>query len=419
MKIETIYKHFLIIPVTHLPVVAEDETFLGLLAKEKVIIDMADLSLQDQEYDKIPEHLLDFNISESIIYYFQKNRTIPVLNILAQKIGSWEKPRFLAEVSTLTHKEFPEEEINAEEEPEEQSTTEDDNSDVRQTIIRYIEMVLENFPDPLFATDKEGKTTFYNEFFEKHILTIPFFKDSISFAEKYFRDLNRDLISHYLQLQEDEQSSEKIPTLQVFVQNLNKSVRVITLREKNRVQGFLYHILESPQNNNNSIKKFPSIEEAFRKKMPLNEILKEIEIHYIYHCLQENKNNISHTANQLEIPRSTLQNRIKQLNIQKHFPELAETPIQRGRKTREKNKTKEKKIDSKKNIQKDLLKSSSDFIIELSLSNTQSEPLPENLVGSTQDKEIINKASRETELEKSSISTSTKSSNVKKTLNSK
>lgn len=374
MKIETIYKHFLIVPVTHLPVVTEEETFVGLLSKEKVIMDMADLSLQDQEFDKIPEHLLDFNISESIIYYFQKNRTIPVLNVLAQKIGSWEKPRFLAEVSTLTTDEIEETPVETTEEEPEDELESEDNSNVRQTIIRYIEMILENFPDPLYATDKEGKTTFFNENFEKKVLTIPFFKDSISFAEKYFRDLNRDLISLYVKKKNSDSDTTNIPTLQAFVKNIDKFIRIITLKDRNRIQGFLYHIIEPALNEKKKQElQFPSLEQAYLNQTPLSDILREVEMHYIYQSLKENENNISHTAAILGIPRSTLQNRIKQLNIHEHFKNLQKSKIPRSKKLKEKSSFSEKNIDINPDEIDNQLKLNNQPIIELSLNDIQPE----------------------------------------------
>lgn len=85
MKIESIYKHFMVTPVSHLPVVDENSDIVGLISKEKVLMEMSDIASSGQEYEKIPEQFLDFNITEGVIYYFQNNRTIPVINHLSQK----------------------------------------------------------------------------------------------------------------------------------------------------------------------------------------------------------------------------------------------------------------------------------------------------------------------------------------------
>ncbi|MCP5499717.1 MAG: transcriptional regulator [Leptospiraceae bacterium] len=335
MKIETIYKHFLLSPVSHLPLVDEDGKFIGLISKEKVMMDMADLSLQGLEFEKVPEHFIDFSFNESLIYYFQNNRTIPVLNVFSEKVGSWEKPRFLAEISSLS-KELPEE--VEEKEPEEETKPEEKViPDSRQTIYKYIEIILENFPDPLFSTDKEGKTTFFNENFEKKILSISFFKDSISMAERYFKELNRDMISHFLKERDaDEKIGMQLPPIQAMVKNLGKIVRIITLKSEKKVIGFLYHFIE-PQNQfirSGNYTSIPSAEQAFAMKTPLEKILQEIECSYIYNTLKQNKMNISHTASQLGIPRSTLQNKIKQLEILEKYDIKMEEPIPRKRSNR-------------------------------------------------------------------------------------
>ena len=44
MKIESIYKHFMVTPVSHLPVVDENSDIVGLISKEKVLMEMADVA---------------------------------------------------------------------------------------------------------------------------------------------------------------------------------------------------------------------------------------------------------------------------------------------------------------------------------------------------------------------------------------
>jgi transcriptional regulator with PAS, ATPase and Fis domain len=156
MKIESIYKHFMVTPVSHLPVVDENSDIVGLISKEKVLMEMADVASTTEEYEKIPEQFLEFNITESVIYYFRNNRTIPVINTLSQKVDSWEKPRFLAEVSKLTSHTPSIKTENIETESEEMTES-------KSAIYKFMSMVLASFPDALFATDKEGVTTFYNE----------------------------------------------------------------------------------------------------------------------------------------------------------------------------------------------------------------------------------------------------------------
>ena len=144
MKIESIYKHFMVTPVSHLPVVDENSDIVGLVSKEKVLMEMADVSSTSEEYERIPELFLEFNITEGVIYYFQNNRTIPVINTLAQKVDTWEKPRFLAEVSKLTNKSPVLKTENKESDGEELSEN-------KQAIFQFMSLLLASFPDALYG----------------------------------------------------------------------------------------------------------------------------------------------------------------------------------------------------------------------------------------------------------------------------
>lgn len=315
MKIEGIYKFFLTYPVSHIPVIDDKEALKGLVSKDKVKMEMADLDLEGREYETIPEHLYDNIFSENIIFYFKRNLTIPIINEVGLKAGAWEKPRFLAEAANLN--------TTPEDEPTKEEPNKEELSENKLAIYKYMEVILENFPDPLFSTDKDGSATFFNERFEKVILSKPLFRDSVTVAEKYMKELNRDLFSLYLKNNElDEKKGTDYPIIQAFVQNISLNVRVITLKNANRVIGFLYHFFEvldkSKLMNSNGIK-FPSIEDLFQMNVPLESMMSEIESNYIYQSLKKNQNNISHTALELGVPRSTLQNKIKTLNIFKKF----------------------------------------------------------------------------------------------------
>lgn len=329
MKIESIYKHFMVTPVSHLPVVDENSEIVGLVSKEKILMEMADVSSTSEEYERIPEQFLEFNITEGVIYYFQNNRTIPVINTLSQKVDTWEKPRFLAEVSKLTTK-APVLKTDS------SSTDEQELTENKQAIFQFMSLVLSSFPDALFATDKEGVTTFYNEKFELDILGRGVFRDSISYAEKYFRELNQDLFANYLKTHElDESRKATMPIIQAYVKDLHLVLRIITLKNEQIITGFLYHFIE-PQTRMNRMNEegfsFPSVEEAFQMNVPLETLIEEIESHYIFQKLKKNDENISHTASELGIPRSTLQNKIKLLKINQKFKREISSPIPRKRK---------------------------------------------------------------------------------------
>jgi len=322
-------------PVSHFPILGEDGVSIGLLSRDKISREMADLDSSGVEYETIPEHLLSYEITDSIIKYFQNHRTIPVLNIYAQRVDTWEKPRFLAECSDLLNKKSSEKPSIIQEKNEPQSS----ESANKMLIYKYSELILQNFPDALFSTDKDGNTTFYNEKFEKHILAKHIFRDSITLAEKYFKELNRDLISEYLKSVElDESSNTQFPVLQAYIKNIDFTVRIVTLKGDDKVLGFLYHLSEPtkseiiPDEIISKSSDFISIEEAFEEEYSLNQLLKEVEAGYILKSFKKNHENISHTANALGIPRSTLQNRIKYLELSDKLGRDPESPIPRLKK---------------------------------------------------------------------------------------
>jgi hypothetical protein len=351
MKIESFYKFFLMTPVAHFPVVGEDGSAVGLLSKEKISREMADLESVGIEYEVIPDHLLTYEITDSIVLFFQTHRTIPVLNIFGQRIDTWEKPRLLAECSDLLTKKNP---------PKQEQKTDSIDIDIPDSsnkllIYKFMELILRSFPDALFSTDKDGNTTFYNEKFETSILSKHIFRDSITIAEKYFRELNRDLISEYFKTTDvNENSSMSLPILHAFVKNINMIVKIVTLKGDDKVIGFLYHLIESEsdqiEKDDHSQSEFPIIEKAFQSGVSLSEILKDVESSYILKSFKLNHENISHTASSLGIPRSTLQNRIKYLGLSNKMARDPETPVPRQRReSRTNGTTKTKNQQEKKN----------------------------------------------------------------------
>ena len=348
MKIESFYKFFLMTPVTHFPVVGEDGSAVGLLSKEKISREMADLESVGIEYEVIPEHLITYEITDSIVLFFQTHRTIPVLNIFGQRIDTWEKPRLLAECSDLLTKKNP---------PKQEQKTDSVDTDIPDSsnkllIYKFMELILKSFPDALFSTDKDGNTTFYNEKFETNILSKHIFRDSITIAEKYFRELNRDLISEYFKsIDVDENPSMSLPILHAFVKNINMIVKIVTLNGDDKVIGFLYHLIESEsdqkEKDDHIQSEFPIIEKAFQSGVSLSEILKNVESSYILKSFKLNHENISHTASSLGIPRSTLQNRIKYLGLNNKMARDPETPVPRQRRESRANSTTKTKQEMK------------------------------------------------------------------------
>ncbi|XDD48181.1 helix-turn-helix domain-containing protein [Leptospira sp. WS39.C2] len=316
MKFESLYRHFLLTRASHIPVVDEKGELVGLLSKERVHRELSDLGKERVDLDQIPIEILETELNESVILYFKETSLIPVIGIDGEKKDNWDKPRFLAAFTKLESKQIRDPKLDSIESKLEKKK---ENLDSVQW---FMELILSHFPDGLFATDVTGGTIFYNESFERDILTKSLFNDSIETAEKYLHNLNREVLASYLK-EHDLSLGKEADTnvLTTMLPDLLSQVRIITLKKEKKVVGFLYHFVSSVSSlgAGKTKSEFPDLDLAFSSKLPLETILTEMEAHYIHKSLQRNSQNISHAASELGIPRTTLQNRIRFLNLSERF----------------------------------------------------------------------------------------------------
>nr|WP_275067275.1 helix-turn-helix domain-containing protein [Leptospira bandrabouensis] len=308
---------------------------------------MSDLGREREDLDEIPLEILERELHENLILYFKESPQIPVIGLDGEKKDNWDKPRFLAAFSKLDSANIRDPKL---EEIESKLEKKKDNADSVQW---FMELILSHFPDGLLATDVTGATVFYNETFENDILTKPLFRDSLQLAEKYLHNLNREVLATYLKehdlsLGKDADTS----VLHTNITELRTNLRIITLKKEKKVVGFLYHFSPSlfSQSLGNRDSEFPNLEEAFLSKLPLETVLEEMESHYIHKSLKRNSNNISHTATELGVPRTTLQNRIRFLKLSERFQNEAKVKTVIPRKRSEKPVEKPKKNTETRNL---------------------------------------------------------------------
>ncbi|MDF3818298.1 helix-turn-helix domain-containing protein [Leptospira sp. 96542] len=304
---------------SHLPVVSETGELLGLLSKDRVHRELSDLGAERTDYESIPTEILELELSPNLLLFFKESQEIPVIGHLGERVDYWDKPRFLAAFTKLDAK------TNRDPNLTSIQTKIEKQKESKDTIHWFMEMILSHFPDGLFATDVSGNSIFYNESFETKILPKPALGDSLKKAEDYLRDLNREVFANYLKEHDLDLTKEtNISSLQTPVFALDMFLRIITLRKDKKIVGFLYHFTElgdGVKKHHKTGIRFPSLEDAFLAKFPLEKVLEEMESAYIHESLKKNQNNISHAASELGIPRTTLQNRIKYLNLNERFKE--------------------------------------------------------------------------------------------------
>lgn len=345
MRFASLYKHFMLSPASHLPVLAPDQILLGFLSKEKLQMEMADLERSSLDIEEIPHELIETDISENLLSFFNQHSKIPVLDYQGNRFESWDKPRLLAEYTKLvgskTSPSFDNTTSDATADSSQVSrnqteTKDEEGKKIKNPVQWFTQLILESFSDPLFATDLDGNAVFYNDRFEKEILSQSFFRDSVSFAERYLRDLNKDLFASFLKANNLDMNAnqENGKVLQTILAKIGYMVRVVSLTQSDKLVGYLYHFIllkASIQDSNSDGIVFPSLEEALANKLPIELVLKETESFYIYQSLLRNKRNVSHTAHELGVPRSTLQNRIRFLDIDKRFQDKKQDKVPRKR----------------------------------------------------------------------------------------
>ncbi|TGM47939.1 transcriptional regulator [Leptospira biflexa] len=367
MKFESLYRHFLLTRATHIPVTNEKGDLVGLLSKDRVHRELSDLGKEREDLDQIPIDILETELNESVILYFKETSLIPVIGLDGEKKETWDKPRFLAAFTKLESKQIRDPKLDSIE------TKLEKKKENLDSIQWFMELILSHFPDGLIATDVTGGTIFYNESFEKDILTKSLFDDSIETAEKYLHNLNREVLASYLK-EHDLSMGKEADTnvLTTMLPDLQSQVRIITLKKEKKVVGFLYHFARSVGGfgNGKGKSEFPDLDLAFHSKLPLETVLAEMEAHYIHKSLQRNSQNISHAASELGIPRTTLQNRIRFLNLAERFQNNQKERVVIPRKRSEKQVAPEKKPLPKKGQSK---KQSS--LPKKKSKNTQQKPL--------------------------------------------
>lgn len=298
---------------THLPVISGEGELVGLLSKDRVQRELSLLGIDREESEFIPLEILETELHENVIQYFKETSLIPVIGMDGEKKDTWDKPRFLAAFTKLDSKR------NLDPKLEEISSKIDKQKVKHDSINWFMELILSHFPDGLLATDVSGNSIFYNESFENKILTAPIFKDSIQIAEKFLHELNRELIANYLNEHDLNFSKEtEVGELKTNVAGLGSLVRLTTLKKDKKVVGFLYHFFDPNETSKKKTKgqiSLPALEDSLQNKISLEKILEATESFYILETLKRNKKNISHSASDLKIPRTTLQNRIKYLNL--------------------------------------------------------------------------------------------------------
>jgi len=326
-----------------LPVVTEDSAsefrLIGFITRKDLDREFSDIKRTNNNYNIIPEHLIR-QIGEISHFheFFKQSNIIPILTQNGELQPGWTERELLLALSSMgTVSEKKETDTININEPE--SDKSEHNSSSPDSWLA--KLLLSGISHPLFASGLRGETLFYNQSFEKEILNHVFFNNSISNLELYFLELTRDILARHamkgLSTEKLTAASSQIPYI----------MDITTLEENKKVLGYLYIFRNSDQ----------VIEEISALAVESKQykfILDGVESRIIIKTLENNQYNISHTSDDLNIKRSTLQNRIKLLDLEETIQSkrnMLKNKINPGRKISEEKISEQK---TRKNAKKDI-----------------------------------------------------------------
>ena len=290
------FKH----PLAYIPIVDEnsggDSYLIGFLSKQKVFHYSSDKERLENRFERIPDIFLSKEVLPEHIWEFFEKAPIPVYNLFAQYLTTWDKheinyylKNFLYTVKSYDIKPF-------------------ENQEELQNLqekYHLLQLIFTAFPFPMFALDVDGNSIFYNELFLQEILDKGPFKKTLALAESYFKELIKDIIAHCI--------LHNRPTdfMEWNGKEIKRKIIITNLTEEKEIIGYLMVFL--PYQESFSLEEY--IYQELKKGLDYDSIIDNIETKIIKNFLDKNKQNITHTAEELRIKRTTLQNKIKRLNI--------------------------------------------------------------------------------------------------------
>lgn len=307
-------------PISYIPIIDEnaagDSYLVGFLSRKKILHYSSDKERLSQTFDRIPDIFISKEIYPEHIWEFFEKSPIPVYNIFAKYIDSWQKNEINYNLKHFIYT------LQSNIIPEEKNESKDDNIDYEK--IKLLEMILSSLPFPVVALDTEGNGIFYNEHFLKEIVDQGPFKKTLALAEAYFKEVVRKVIPDYI--------LKNLNTeFMIWDWNeYNKKIYITNLVENNQVYAYLLTFLSNHNVTNSSniytVQKDTKmaktdlihlIEEQLKNNKNYDEIIDNLESQIIKDYLVKHHYNITNTANALKIKRTTLQNKMKRLNLQK------------------------------------------------------------------------------------------------------
>ncbi|MCB1303041.1 MAG: hypothetical protein KDK37_02130 [Leptospiraceae bacterium] len=308
-----IIRYFYASNLNYIPLIRDlEETLEGFLSRDLLNRELSDLGRAETEYEQIPDEWVVIPIAREELMKLAAQTPVPVLNFAGQQKTEWSDTELLHQAARL--KERHAKQDIAEEPPTLDASPESSDQ-------WFARLVLSAIPHPILATDLHGHALFYNEGFQARILGRDLFHGNLALAETYFLELTRGLLARIYS-----EGPHPADLLFASIPELSISVEITTIHRESRTSGYLY-IFQDPE-----LSGIPhEVLSRLERGMSLDEIMEELEAGIIASMLRRNGQNVSHAAQALRINRSTLQNKIKRLNVNERFGRKVDGPVRRVR----------------------------------------------------------------------------------------
>ncbi len=314
--LQQFYRH----AVPCLPVVeAESDRFLGFILRPEIDRRSADLERLHEEFTRIPAALLHEEIGEEVLHALVEKSPVPVLDELGREHDRWSKAEVFRRLAAL--EEHREEGRKGDRQGPLETEAEPDGVQAPTEGDWLSQLILASLPHPLLATDLNGQTLFYNETFVSRILERGPFKNTLALAERYFLEVNRNALARTYSM-----GPHPVDLLFVSLTELHLTVEIATLEHDRVIMGYLY-IFHDPE-----VTGLPhEIMSRLEAGQDLDSIMEDLEAGIIASMLRRTGQNVSHAARALGVNRSTLQNKIRRLDVNERFHRKVEGPVRRMR----------------------------------------------------------------------------------------
>lgn len=293
---------------------------IGFIYRSDIDRSGADLERLQQEHSRIPEWLLRTDVAEDVLAVLVEKAPVPVLDLQGRETERWNRSdlyRRIAEFEEIVREASATNAGAGTPSPAPQVERETEGDWLSRLVLGCI-------PHPLLATDLDGHTLFYNENFIKRILERGPFKNTLALAESYFTEVNRNALARTYSA-----GPHPVDLLFVSLPDLHLTLEIATLERDRSVMGYLY-LFHDPE-----VAGLPhEITSRLEAGMDLDSIMEDMEAGIIASMLRRTGQNVSHAAKALGVNRSTLQNKIRRLDLGKRFHRKVDGPVRRIRRSR-------------------------------------------------------------------------------------